>query len=209
MKFESKYLIRWGIPGWLFIFWLVYNVIYVRKVYLPDITFPDLSKGLSFIISLLALGVIIGYVIHQIYFAYVWVMGQFRNHDNFANDVGEKFPKHDGWGTDKNDDYFQLEYVWHSMLLNLDESKRKYLEDRYRHLLGTVHSLGALLMSSGLSLYVTGFIIFSYRSEFTYNAYFLTGLCIQLIVFVFSIVNYRYYSRNLDSFQIKMLKTYL
>ncbi|WP_456151135.1 BA5345 family protein [Bacillus halotolerans] len=26
MSFETKYLIRWGIPGWMFLFWIVLNL---------------------------------------------------------------------------------------------------------------------------------------------------------------------------------------
>jgi hypothetical protein len=162
------------------------------------------------LISLTALGVPLGYLLHQIYFGTVWVWNKKRKlADDFATELGDKFPKQDGWGTDKNEDYFQIEYVWHAMLINQDTGTRAYLEGRYRHLLSTVHSLGSLFVSSAISLLVSGLIVYTLHNNNAMYLYYVVGLIFQLAIFLSAMVNYAYYSRNLKAFQIKMLKTYL
>lgn len=209
MNFETKYLIRWGIPGWVLIFWLFYQILFWKDINPLDSSFVDVSKGLTLLISLAAIGVPIGYILHQIYFGLVWIINKNRNFNVIANKVGDKFPKHSEWGESKNEDYYQLEFVWHSMLLSQDEEARKYLEERYRYLLNTVHGLGALFMSSLASLIGTMVIIFSNFLDAQFGAFFWIGFVFQMAIFLSSLVNYVYFSNNLRAFQIKVLKKYL
>ncbi|PEF40865.1 hypothetical protein CON84_02505 [Bacillus sp. AFS094228] len=209
MKFESKYLIRWGIPGWVLIFWFFYEVIFLKEINPLESNLLQLTKGLTLLFSLAAIGVPLGYLMHQIYFFVFWVLNKTRDFDEIASKIGNNFPKQDGWGKSKKEDYYQLEYVWHSVLINQNEETRKYLEGRYRHLLSTIHSLGSLFVSSALSIIITVTIALTNPIEFPFNYYFWTGLIFQLIIFVSAVVNYKYFSDNLKAFQIKMLKTYL
>lgn len=210
MKFETKYMIRWGIPGWILIFWAFYQTLFLRGINPFESNLVNISKGFTLLVSLTALGVPLGYLLHQMYFGLIWVWNKKRKFaDDFANELGEKLPKQTGWGTDKNEDYFQIEYVWHAMLLNQNSETRAYLEGRYRHLLSTVHSLGSLFVSSLISLLVSGLIAFTFPTKDAMFLYYFVGLAFQIIVFIFSMANYVYYSNNLKAFQIKTLKTYL
>jgi hypothetical protein len=209
MKFETKYLIRWGIPGWVFIFWLFYAYIFLKDINVLDVKSIELTKGLALLISLAALGVPIGYIFHQIYFGFLWVTNKKRNYDEIANMIGSNFPKQPGWGNDTNEDYYQLEYVWHMVLLKQNEETRKYIEDRYRHLLTTVHGLGSLFVSSGISFLISSVLTWTSHYTFTSLAYLAIGLLTQAIVFTSATFNYNYFSMNLRAFQIKIIKTYL
>ncbi|WP_341284692.1 hypothetical protein [Priestia megaterium] len=210
MKFETKYLIRWGIPGWVFIFWIFYEVLFLKNITLLDIKLVEMTKGITLLISLTALGVPLGYLLHQIYFGYAWVTNKSRN-KNLKKTVRKigNFPRHPQWGNNKDEDYFQFEYVWHAVLLNLDAEKRAYVEARYRHLLSTIHGLGSLFISSGLSFLMTGAIILTNLAKAPFTLFFWIGFAFQLVIFLCAILNYFYFSRNLTAFQVKILKTYL
>ncbi|MFP5114836.1 hypothetical protein ACSU64_21000 [Bacillaceae bacterium C204] len=212
MKFETKYLIRWGIPGWVFIFWLFYAFIFLKDINILDVKSLELSKGLALLISLAALGVPVGYIFHQIYFGIIWVANvtnKSRNYDEIANKIGSNFPKHAEWGNDTNEDYYQFEYVWHMVLLNQNEETRKYLEGRYSHLLSTIHSLGSLFISSAFSFLTSIVLIWNLQNDLTSWIYVIIGLTTQFIVFTSAMFNYIYFSNNLNAFQIKIMKTYL
>ena len=45
-----------------------------------------------------------------------------------ARHAGRNFPRHPQWGNNGDQDYFQFEYVWHSVLLNLDAEKERILK---------------------------------------------------------------------------------
>ncbi|MDO8224523.1 hypothetical protein [Bacillus cabrialesii] len=207
MKFETKYLIRWGIPGWILIFWLLYEFLFLKGINPLDSKMVDIKTGLTLLLSLTAIGVPIGYLLHQLYFGIAWVFNNNRNFEEIATKIGDQFPKHDEWGQNNNEDYYQLEYVWHSMLLNQNEETRKYLEERYRYLLSTVHGLGSLFVSLIVSLLGTAIIAITHGSAM--NFFYWAGVIIQIAIFLSAIANYKYYSDNLRAFQIKMLKTYL
>ncbi|MGW6666333.1 hypothetical protein [Peribacillus sp. NPDC055009] len=212
MRFDTKHLIRWGIPGWVLIFWLFYESLFIKNINPLESNLLDISKGLTVLISLAAIGVPIGYILHQIYFGFTWAVNKNKNYHEVADKIGEKFPKHDEWGQNPHEDYFQFEYVWHAMLINQDAETRKYLEDRYRYLLSTVHGLGALAVSSGMSMIGTIFISsFSdfHFADIQFYIYLWSGFVFQFAILLSTLLNYSYYSNNLRAFQIKMLKTYL
>lgn len=66
MSFETKYLIRWGIPGWVFIFWLFFYFSFTQNNY------SEFVKNVPLLISLIVAGVPLGYLIYQIYFVFFW-----------------------------------------------------------------------------------------------------------------------------------------
>ncbi|WP_027956334.1 hypothetical protein [Halobacillus kuroshimensis] len=215
MKFDTKYLIRWGIPGWLMVFWLVYTYAVLKGINPLETSSSDLTNSITLLISLTALGVPVGYVMHQLYFGVLWVLNlKSQKFDDFMEAVEEeKAIKPKDWEKFKSaDKYFHLEYVWHYMLMEQeDEVKRPYLEGRYRHILGTIHGLGALFVSSVVSLLGSVFIAFYYSfGETNVNiVLFVAGAVIQVAIFLASVANYAYFSKNLRALQIKMLKRYL
>lgn len=209
LTFESKYLIRWGIPGWVLILWVAFAILLLKGINPVEADLSQMSKILGLLVSLAAVGVPLGYVMHQLYFGLAWVMNKSRNFDEIKNITAKKYPKKGGWGKDKNSDYFHCEFVWHRVLLNQDSETRTYIEGRYRHLLGTTHALGALLISSAIALLITASIVFTHLSSFMNNYYFWIGLGIQIAVFLAAMVNFKYYSDNVRVFQVKMLKEYI
>ncbi|MEC3614251.1 BA5345 family protein [Bacillus stercoris] len=63
MNFETKYLIRWGIPGWVFLLMSLWPFVIFSK----GVPVNDPVKSVSFIFS----AAVIGYLIYQIYFVMI------------------------------------------------------------------------------------------------------------------------------------------
>lgn len=212
MGFESKYLIRWGIPGWVFIFFIFGGLISNAEYDFKGVNLPEMSTSITLLLSLAAIGVPLGYVFHQLYFGFSLVVRNFEKLSEVKKEIGEDFPAEDDFGTvmsNLTNDYYHLEYVWHSMLLEQDENTRIYLEERYRHILGTTHALGALWMSTICSIYTNFFISFLFIGVIESNEFYISILVVQILILFSSFFNYLYFSKNLRAFQIKMLKRYL
>ncbi|KRF46413.1 hypothetical protein ASG98_17750 [Bacillus sp. Soil531] len=218
MTFETKYLIRWGIPGWVLIFWILYYYFALLHINPADITIKDGSKVVTVIIALTALGVPIGYLLHQIYFLSAWLfnMAARLNVDEIVNQI-ENFPyerDNEGnkiWGEWAHEDYFHMEYIWHTVLVKLGEDGGAYWEARYRYLLSTIHGLGSLWVSLFISLIVGYGIVFANSINVTniLDSYFFTfGLVVHGALFAASFINFVYYSRNLRALQAKVMKDY-
>lgn len=206
MNFETKYLIRWGIPGWVFIFWLFFYFSFTQNDY------SEFIKNVPLLISLIVAGVPLGYLIYQVYFVCFW---SFRTKDSlnrFRTELGDKFSTDANFGKlyeNRNKDYYYLEHVWYSMLLEQDEGVRAYLEGRYRHLLSTIHGVGTLFVSTTGSLMLIFFLLVRSLITGEEPLLFYIGIVMQSIILVAASFNYRYFSDNLRAFQINMLNKYL
>ncbi|PFK99263.1 hypothetical protein COJ01_19945 [Priestia megaterium] len=204
MKFESKYIIRWGIPGWVFIMWLLLAFIIVNPLFFKDLLFKDLLKSLGTLVTLASIGVPVGYVISQFYFAFSWVIGKDLDMTSLLKKV-ENFPYPRNWEDDKKEQYFFIEYLWESKLGSLSTEKREYIAGRYSHFLRTIHGIGTLFYSSLFSLFV--FILFIVNVKF--ELYYLFLITIQVVFLYFIYKNYKYYSENLKSFQGYFLNEFI
>jgi hypothetical protein len=181
MKFETKYIIRWGFPGWVSIFFIgLFKIISHWDKFLGMIS-NDYKFFLTINVSLLLLGIPIGYLLYQTYFGILWVSRQ----------------------KVKKGKYFELEYTWHSNVMSLEPEKMDYLSGRYRHLLGRIHDTGALLMSLVLSIV---FIIVQLVMEWTLVGASELAPLIALLFFTFK--NLAYYEENLNFFRDKFLDDY-
>lgn len=211
MSFESKYLIRWGIPGWVFIFWVAISLLFVNGFNPLNANLPNLTESLTLLISLAAVGVPIGYVFHQLYFGLAWVLQFSFNMEEIRDEIPNKILNENLSDKFKyqHKDYFHLEYVWHSMLIDQNPETRAYLEGRYRHILGTIHALGALWMSMACSLIITAIVTLNIMDSPEFNLLFIACAIVQLLIFLSAMVNYKYFSNNLRTLQVKMLKKYL
>lgn len=226
MSFESKYLIRWGIPGWVFIFWVFIGMVFINEYNPLKLNVTDATEALTLIISFAAIGIPVGYLFHQLSFGLLWVFQLSTDSVKMIPDIGKNYPKDNfeykfkesrwtkcfSWVskliiTKKHKSYFHLESVWHIMLMEQTEEVRTYLEGRYRHLLGTIHGLGALTMSTFCSFILSVYIINILLKE-SPVIYFILVI-IQFFIFFASAINYMYFSFNLRAFQAKMLQKYL
>lgn len=132
MNFETKYLIRWGIPGWI--------MVMVLLPYFIIIYFDSLSKHVSSASDLLAIGAVLtvlgvplGYLLNQIHHSVFWVLPKLI----FGS-----------WNK-----YFKEELKVDNYIANHAKGIEK--QNRYRYLLSRKHELGALT----LSLFISGFVI--------------------------------------------------
>ncbi|WP_026584209.1 hypothetical protein [Bacillus sp. J33] len=132
MNFDTKYLIRWGIPGWI--------MVMVLLPYFIVIYFDFLSSHVSTASDLLAIGAVLtvlgvplGYLLNQIHHSLFWVLPKCWK-GTWSTYFDEEI---------KVDEYFDK-----------DES-HKDKRERYRYLLSRKHELGGVVVSLGIS----GFVI--------------------------------------------------
>jgi hypothetical protein len=200
MKFESKYLIRWGIPGWVFIFLVGLPLINIHYDSLISKNF-SMPQILGLFASLALFGVPLGYLMHQFYFFVNWLRRDHRTFDN-ALALVEKglFVEPECWKIDNVRDYFYFEFIWQRELIKLDKEKREYISERYRHFLTTIHGLGSLLVSLITSLIFNGYIIVKeYKELIPWQ--FIVYLFIIVILIYSTLRTFNYYSKNLNHFQ--------
>lgn len=201
MNFETRHLIRWGIPGWIFILFIIlFYWIFNQDLSLDT---SDSLKILGFLVSVSFIGVPIGYLFHQIYFSFNWLKKN-RVFEKAVDLVEHKdIIKGNCWGQDAHVDYFKFEYVWHRELLKITEDKRMFISDRYRHFLNTIHALGALMVSLGFSLVYLIIVFIAYFSVLDkVQMLLMIGLLVLvtlLLIMVFK--GFKYYSNNLNHFQ--------
>ncbi|AHC42415.1 MULTISPECIES: BA5345 family protein [Bacillus amyloliquefaciens group] len=217
MNFDTKYLIRWGIPGWVFMFLIgIPSFLLLIQNELIQIKF-DITKILGVIVSLAFLGVTLGYIMQQIYFSFRWsgkkdvIEDAVKLVDDFDKHIKEAGIKEGQRNNVEN--YYVFEYIWHRELVRLDEDQRNYIAERYRHILSTIHSLGALRISIFLSLIanIILFICFNVKCYFnsligvqfylfSFLSYVLYLLIIGLLLWIVS-KGFNHYSSNMNAFQ--------
>ncbi|MEC1613153.1 hypothetical protein P9D96_07970 [Bacillus mojavensis] len=208
MSFETKYLIRWGIPGWMLIFWIgTYFAITETDYISAHLKFSELEKLIGIFISLSVFGVVIGYIIHHLYFVMNWIYNKNRIFDNAIKRI-KNFPESENWKDNNMNDYFHFEVIWHENLLKIEEEKRNYIVERYRYLLSTIHALGTVFVSHFIALLFT--VIASVcKYGFSYPLSIAGVLGIQVIILFITVASFRYYSANLNYFQGSFLNKML
>ncbi|MBS4173835.1 hypothetical protein [Bacillus sp. FJAT-49736] len=170
MNFEAKHLIRWGIPGWVYIT-IVFSYFLIDEKQVVTDLLKEFDISFVGITALLTgSGVIIGHLIHQlsIHFGFVLITN---------------------WKK-----YFIGEYKIDQLIMR--NEKGKEIQRIYSYRLGQVHALRALLTSLMLSLLtlIILFVIYDYSIGTTI---LFTGIFILSIVVA---INYHYFKRNLDFF---------
>ncbi|PAF18595.1 hypothetical protein [Terribacillus saccharophilus] len=204
MNFDTKYLIRWGIPGWITLAYYLYFFIVRERIDLNAITSNNLGV-LSSLLAALPIGVIVGYVIYQCYFTLLWVANLKFNTPKSLKvliDLEYSIPE-------KNKEkYFLVEYVWHNSLSKVGESRMNYIAERYRHLLTKKHEVGSFLISLCLCTIPSVVIIFFVIiGEMNFLYLISTVINFALLYYTFFIFNY--YSDNVDYFMSENLKDLL
>ncbi|WP_336634700.1 hypothetical protein [Lysinibacillus fusiformis] len=150
MNFDTKYLIRWGIPGWIMILTLFpyFFVTYIesfKKIFeLSAVDILTIGAALTF------LGVPLGYVLNQVHHTVLWVIPRIR------------------WKRKKWDEYFKQEVLVDKKMLTNDN----FDKERYRYLLSKKHEIGGVTASFVISWLIIIIINISYNSTLWSWIYF-------------------------------------
>jgi hypothetical protein len=173
MNFDTKHLVRWGIPGWIMIMVIVpffyFNFDEIRKLFL---TINLLAVGAFLTVT----GVPLGYLLNQIHHSLFWV-------------IPKLFTK--GWKK-----YFIQE-------IRLDEifiesgTKGEKMQQRYSYLLSRKHELGGVSVSLGLC-FIT-LLIYNLLNRDNENWCWIY-LIVVFILFVIILISRNYSSRNIDQY---------
>ncbi len=177
MNFETKYLIRWGIPGWIFLLSLTP---YVLILYGEQLTSTISNNNLLVLATFVTLaGVPLGYFFNQIHHLISWVIPRiFKN----------------GW-----EEYFKDEIKVDNLLSN---EKNEQYKERYRYLLSKKHEVGSVLSSfSGAFLIVYFNSISNNMSSF--ELWYTIVLSILVVGWYFL---RKYASANIDLYFDELLK---
>jgi hypothetical protein len=180
MNFDTKHLIRWGIPGWVYLMGIIFYIFADNPNYITDLKGKDgLSlAGLGAILA--GLGVPIGYLIHQVsmFFGFViWTPNKYK--------------------------FFKEEYEVDNIIFNA-EGKGEKIRDRYRHLLSRVHELRALKTSHALSFITVGLLALFYSD--TVNVPCIIVLSVNIIMFIIVHFNQKHFDENLDFFKKRIIE---
>lgn len=207
MNFETKYLIRWGIPGWVFIVFGYITYLSYGKKFILGSEFT-VTQLLGIMISLGFVGVVLGYLMHQLYFSINWIFSKqsskimqkmlclIKNKDKIEDINKYSFDHHKA--------YFMFEFHWQKELILLDENKRDFITERYRYMLSTIHGLGALIVSILFSIVAIIIIIF-----FNGFNWFSIVMLIFLAYLLWSVgKGFKYYSENLIYFQANFINAF-
>lgn len=170
MNFETKHIIRWGIPGWVFIISLISYFIFSTPGLLINLKIKYGLTILSLSAILAGIGVPIGYLIHQISMFFGFV-------------IRHKWEK-----------YFKEEYELDSKIIGNDNGEK--IRERYRHLISRVHELRALKYSNGLSMLTILVILYLYSNTLDGLIIFVINFVFVIIVHV----NQKYFEANLKFF---------
>ncbi|SNT42472.1 hypothetical protein SAMN05444672_12248 [Bacillus sp. OK838] len=215
MNFETKYLIRWGIPGWIFIVGIL-PIMFLSGVFNSKL-FGEFKAFhfITLIISLITIGIPIGYIFQRSFFMSAWIRKGKKVHElemEVINKYTKDVPKPDWWGKKKDiQNYFFIEYQYQYNISKLNNDRMTYLSQRYAHLLSTTHSMGTVtevtLISCGIYLAFTCYAFLFGALFIIENAWFIFLCCSILngfLGFVF-LKNFRYFSANALFFQVNLL----
>ncbi|WP_018664604.1 hypothetical protein [Heyndrickxia acidiproducens] len=176
MNFDSKYLVRWGIPGWTLLFILLG---YSSLIDFDSVKQIFFSKSAPVVVGSITLfigaGVILGNIIHQISMTFGFII----------------------WTKRKK--YFKSEYEIDTKIIK--GTYGKDIQRIYSYRLGNVHALRALFFSFLISIILL--VVFSFTLYFSYSVGLLLAVVIFLNIIVLN--NLIYFQRNLDFF-IKKVK---
>ncbi|MEK8196246.1 hypothetical protein [Lysinibacillus sp. FSL M8-0134] len=168
MNFDTKYLIRWGIPGWIMIMALFPYLFVTFIDGFKEIFKLSAVDILTIGATLTFLGVPLGYVLNQVHHSLFWVLPSLYKRE---------------WKI-----YFKQEVSADEKHLSIDEFKK----ERYRYLLSKKHELGGVAVSLFISWAVILIMNISINNLLWSWIYF--GIVTALTILV--ILSRNYSSRN-------------
>ncbi|WP_345807571.1 hypothetical protein [Bacillus pumilus] len=176
MNFESKYLVRWGVPGWvLMLFVTTFFLINFPEKFM-NIIDSDKFSIVGFTAFAAVVGVIIGHLIHQISLCCGFVLYELLKFGNWNN-------------------YFQRELNVDRQIIETDKLGSN-IKNIYSYRLGQLHARRGLVTSLIISgILITGSLFKGYNNCGTWV------LCIvNLFLIIIMILNYIYFDKNLRFF---------
>lgn len=204
---ESQFL-RYGFPGWTLIlvilsYWLLTPDFNMGMLTDKNI---DLAVPVAF---LAAIGVPIGYIIYQVYFALDW----FTTHKlykvsksilgvNYINGTYKMFGI-----TRQQREIQKLEEAWLNKLLEKNETALQLVKDEFTGMRKMLHSLGASIVSV-ISGHIISFVFFFgfFKYRYIEDWYqFLFVAFLWFLVFIAALYNRHYTQYNIICYQRKIL----
>lgn len=177
MNFDNKHLIRWGLPGWVFLIFVTIYILIKEPSFVGKLNEKDDIPIIGLLALLGGLGVPIGYLIHQISIFLGFII--FTNQEK----------------------YFQEEYTLDRIFSKHD--KGSDFRKRYVHFLTRVHEVRGLMFSCLLSFIVILGLEFFKFGEFDTSTKVIMVANVTLLAI--SYANQRYYTNNLDFYVNKMM----
>lgn len=172
MNIDTRYLIRWGVPGWIFILTVgFYYLLFVdsKNNRLSDLITDNATNLLSAAAFVLIIGIPIGYILNQIHHVWIWV-----------------------WKVN-HEEYFDYEMKLFQIFICHKNGEQ--IRERYKYLLTRVHELGGIVVALVISFL---FILPHAIRNFSFCV--LVFIVAMIVVWLFIKGSRDYYSKNLDSF---------
>lgn len=177
MNFDTKYLIRWGIPGWILLMILGPFIYFQFQMEINEILKDNNTLALGAFLTVI--GVPLGYILNQIHHSLFWVIRRFK----FSL-------KQEKWN-----DYFKQEIQVDEMFFFDDKGLRK--KERYQYLLSRKHELGGVTVSLGICCFVQ--LIVNIQTS-TMGGWSLIYLIVSFILFLIIAISRWYSSKNIDNY---------
>ncbi|WHY08280.1 hypothetical protein QNK06_15200 [Bacillus subtilis] len=177
VNFESKYLVRWGLPGWVFMIFITLLYLINKPEYIPQILKYKGFSLVGFTALAAALGIILGHIIHQISLFFWFVIPEYRKRKWLV--------------------YFDKEFKIDKRIVE-EEELGKGIKNIYSYRLGQLHARRGLLTSLMLSfgtIAILCFIDLNLLSGKTIILEIGNGALIMIML-----INYHYFDRNLEYF---------
>ncbi|KAA0563658.1 hypothetical protein F0342_12695 [Bacillus sp. CH30_1T] len=196
MNFDTKYLVRWGIPGWILIMILGPFTFFQFREDVLEIL--KAVNALALGAFLTVLGVPLGYMLNQIHHSLFWVVRLFK----FSSEI----KRQDGWY-----DYFKKEIQLDKHFYNATTSEKieisKMKQERYRYLLSRKHELGGLMVSLFIAtLVILGIILLKGLVRDWWSIWSWIYLGVTSILLVLITMSRWYSSKNIDMYFKELLK---
>jgi hypothetical protein len=193
MNFETKYLIRWGIPGWVLIM-ILGPFLFFNFKEISDVT--KTTNFVALVAFLTVIGVPLGYLLNQIHHSLTWVLARVNPIRWGIN----KLPKKRGIPYESWEEYFTKELILDKYFFKDDIGMK--LKERYQYLLSRKHELGGLTISLGVSWIVILIINIIKINMFWQWLYFV----LIFLLFFLILFSRNYSSRNIDAYFKEYLK---
>lgn len=180
MNFDTKYLIRWGIPGWILIMILGPFIYFQFPIEINKIIKESNTLALGAFLTVI--GVPLGYLLNQIHHSLFWVIKRFR--------FSRKILKQEKWY-----EYFRQEIQVDNMFFFDEKGLRK--KERYQYLLSRKHELGGVTVSLGIVCIVQ--LIVNIQTS-TMHGWSLCYFILSIILFLIIAISRWYSSKNIDKY---------